>query len=213
MGYNFPGFLYDPALKPSTESQPIHEDSVMGKIHSNYGLSTLVTHLGEGKNPHLAHVMPIYQTSTFDFENVQSGVRTSRNAKNRDICTRVRLSETWHTLPEKSLTLKGCNLSAARIKIGQGRDCWLGGFCLRDGSHQQRGPEPGYGRGYHHQPERPVQRNLSFYRSISPQGIKSMWCGWITPHQKRGKMPSGNTPMRKLPTPRHPSIPPWQWWT
>ena len=53
----------------------------MGKIHSNYGLSTLVTHLGEGKNPHLAHVMPIYQTSTFDFENVQSGVEIMQRQK------------------------------------------------------------------------------------------------------------------------------------
>ena len=53
----------------------------MGKIHSNYGLSTLVTHLGEGENPHLAHVMPIYQTSTFDFENVQSGVEIMQRQK------------------------------------------------------------------------------------------------------------------------------------
>jgi len=53
----------------------------MGKIHSNYGLSTLVTHLGEGENPHLAHVMPIYQTSTFDFEDVQSGVEIMQRQK------------------------------------------------------------------------------------------------------------------------------------
>jgi methionine-gamma-lyase len=53
----------------------------MGKIHSNYGLSTLAAHLGEGENPHLAHVMPIYQTSTFDFENVQSGVEIMQRQK------------------------------------------------------------------------------------------------------------------------------------
>ena len=46
----------------------------MRKNQPNHGVSTLMTHLGEGENPHLAHVMPIYQTSTFDFETVQSGV-------------------------------------------------------------------------------------------------------------------------------------------
>jgi methionine-gamma-lyase len=37
------------------------------------GLSTLVTHLGEGANPHGAHLMPIYQTSTFQFSDVAEG--------------------------------------------------------------------------------------------------------------------------------------------
>jgi len=37
------------------------------------GLGTLVTHYNEGDNPHHAHVTPLYQTSTFGFEDVTSG--------------------------------------------------------------------------------------------------------------------------------------------
>lgn len=37
------------------------------------GLGTLVTHLGEGHNPHHAHITPIYMTSTFSFPDVATG--------------------------------------------------------------------------------------------------------------------------------------------
>ncbi|NPV76431.1 MAG: PLP-dependent transferase [Anaerolineae bacterium] len=37
---------------------------------SHFGISTLVTHVAEGEDPLHAHVSPIYQTSTFGFENV-----------------------------------------------------------------------------------------------------------------------------------------------
>ncbi|MBE0408860.1 MAG: PLP-dependent transferase [Anaerolineales bacterium] len=34
------------------------------------GLGTLVTHYGEGENPHHAHITPIFQTSTFSYPDV-----------------------------------------------------------------------------------------------------------------------------------------------
>ena len=37
-----------------------------------YGYSTLLNHLGEGKSDHHAHVTPIYQTSTFGQEDIAS---------------------------------------------------------------------------------------------------------------------------------------------
>jgi methionine-gamma-lyase len=36
------------------------------------GLGTLVTHYGEGGNPHHTHITPIYQTSTYAFPDTQS---------------------------------------------------------------------------------------------------------------------------------------------
>lgn len=45
----------------------------MKKYPPTLGLSTLVTHFGEGDNPLHAHISPIFQTSTFSFPDVQTG--------------------------------------------------------------------------------------------------------------------------------------------
>jgi len=45
----------------------------MKKNPQNLGLGTLVTRFTEEKNPHHAHVAPIYQSSTFAFPDVQTG--------------------------------------------------------------------------------------------------------------------------------------------
>jgi methionine-gamma-lyase len=45
----------------------------MYQFSANHSLGTLVTHLGEGDNPHDTHVTPIYQTSTFNFPDVATG--------------------------------------------------------------------------------------------------------------------------------------------
>lgn len=45
----------------------------MKKLTHKLGLSTLVTHYGEGDNPLHAHISPIFQTSTFTFPDVQTG--------------------------------------------------------------------------------------------------------------------------------------------
>lgn len=39
----------------------------------NMGIGTLVNHFEEGDHPHHSHVMPIYQTSTFEFPDVATG--------------------------------------------------------------------------------------------------------------------------------------------
>jgi len=46
----------------------------MKKNPHKLGLGTLVAHYTEKDNPHHAHVSPIYQTSTFAFPDVQTGV-------------------------------------------------------------------------------------------------------------------------------------------
>jgi methionine-gamma-lyase len=44
----------------------------MKRISVQHGISTLVTHFGEGDNPHYAHITPIYQTSTFGFPDAET---------------------------------------------------------------------------------------------------------------------------------------------
>lgn len=45
----------------------------MKPYHPKQGISTLMTHVGEGEHPEHAHVMPIYQTSTFGLGDVDRG--------------------------------------------------------------------------------------------------------------------------------------------
>ena len=45
----------------------------MEKFDPNMGLGTLLTHATEGSDPRFAHVTPIYQTSVFDFPDVETG--------------------------------------------------------------------------------------------------------------------------------------------
>ena len=45
----------------------------MEKFDPNMGLGTLLTHATEGGDPRFAHVTPIYQTSVFDFPDVETG--------------------------------------------------------------------------------------------------------------------------------------------
>jgi len=42
-------------------------------LDPNHGLSTLVNHIAEGRDPAFSHVTPIYQSSTFSFPDVETG--------------------------------------------------------------------------------------------------------------------------------------------
>jgi methionine-gamma-lyase len=53
------------------------------------GVGTLVTHLGEYDNPYYAHVMPIYQSATFYFPDVDAGAATFRGEQEGYIYTRL----------------------------------------------------------------------------------------------------------------------------
>ena len=41
------------------------------KVKPEHGMSTIVNHVGEGGHDKHAHLMPIYQTSTFGFDTVE----------------------------------------------------------------------------------------------------------------------------------------------
>ena len=50
----------------------------MKKIDPYSGISTLVNHVAEGFDPSHAHIMPIYQTSTFSYPDVPTGAAISQ---------------------------------------------------------------------------------------------------------------------------------------
>ena len=62
----------------------------MKKIQSRHGLSTLVTHTGEGDNPLHSHITPIFQTSTFSFPDVAAGAGAFKGTEDGYIYTRLR---------------------------------------------------------------------------------------------------------------------------
>ncbi len=53
------------------------------------GMSTLVTHLGEGHNAHHAHITPIFQTSTFSFPDVATGAALFGGEKQGYVYSRI----------------------------------------------------------------------------------------------------------------------------
>jgi methionine-gamma-lyase len=61
----------------------------MSTFHSGHGMSTLVIHHGEHEDALHAHVTPIYQTSTFAFEDADSGAALFRHERPGYIYTRL----------------------------------------------------------------------------------------------------------------------------
>ncbi len=55
----------------------------MYRIQPEHGLSTLVNHAGEGNHPQHAHLSPIYQTSTFNFPDVDTGAEIIHDGPQR----------------------------------------------------------------------------------------------------------------------------------
>ncbi len=47
----------------------------MKHISAQHGMSTLVSHFGEGDNPYHSHITPIYQSSTFGFPDAETAAK------------------------------------------------------------------------------------------------------------------------------------------
>jgi len=60
----------------------------MNDSSAQQGISTLVTHFGEGDNPYYAHITPIYQTSTFGFPDAETAGRVFAGNKEGYFYTR-----------------------------------------------------------------------------------------------------------------------------
>jgi len=61
----------------------------MKHISTHQGISTLVTHFGEGDNPYYAHLTPIYQTSTFGFPDAETAGKVFAGDREGYVYTRA----------------------------------------------------------------------------------------------------------------------------
>lgn len=84
----------------------------MTKNSADFGLGTLLTHIGDGDNPHQAHVIPIYQTSTFCFPDAETGGRVFAGEEAGYIYTRVGNPNATQ-LAQKIAVLEGIDLLRA----------------------------------------------------------------------------------------------------
>ena len=81
----------------------------MKTIDPKSGISTLVNHVDEGIDPLHAHSMPIYQTSTFTFDNTEAGARLFRHEGDGYVYTRWGNPNLDH-LAAKYAALEGLDL-------------------------------------------------------------------------------------------------------
>jgi methionine-gamma-lyase len=81
----------------------------MSSINPRHGISTLVTHAAEMQNPLNAHVTPIYQTSTFNFPDVQTGAARFQGQEQGYIYTRLN-NPNLEQLALKIAVLEGLDL-------------------------------------------------------------------------------------------------------
>ncbi len=85
----------------------------MDSFNRKHGLGTLANHVGEGHNPHHAHIMPIYQTSTFSFPDVDTGAGIFKGETAGYTYTRLN-NPNQVQLAEKIAVLEGIDLLRAQ---------------------------------------------------------------------------------------------------
>jgi methionine-gamma-lyase len=85
----------------------------MSFVDPRHGIGTLVTHISEMHNPLNAHVTPIYQTSTFNFPDVQTGAARFRGEEPGYIYTRLN-NPNLEQLALKLSVLEGLDLLRAQ---------------------------------------------------------------------------------------------------
>ena len=84
----------------------------MGHYKPEQGIGTLVNHVAEGENPKHAHITPIYQTSTFSFPDVATGVAIWKGEEPGFIYTRLG-NPNYQQLAEKVAVLEGLDMLRA----------------------------------------------------------------------------------------------------
>src|SRR5664279_3675013 len=81
-------------------------------LDPDHGLSTLVNHVAEGRDPSFSHVTPIYQTSTFSFPDVETGASIFRKETPGYYYTRVN-NPNLQVLADKVTVLEALDLLRA----------------------------------------------------------------------------------------------------
>jgi len=108
------GFL----LSSKNHRYSIHFDKEcsMRRFSVKHGISTLLNHFEEGNNPLNAHMTPIYQTSTFSFPDVATGIAIERGEQDGFIYTRLG-NPNAQQLARKLALLEGIDLIRAKPEL------------------------------------------------------------------------------------------------
>jgi len=88
----------------------------MKRFSAQHGLSTLLNHFEEGSNPLNAHMTPIYQTSTFSFPDVATGMAIERGELEGFVYTRLG-NPNAQQLARKLALLEGVDLVRAKPDV------------------------------------------------------------------------------------------------
>ena len=88
----------------------------MKRFSIQHGISTLLNHFEEGNNPLNAHMTPIYQTSTFSFPDVATGMAIERGELDGFIYTRLG-NPNAQQLARKLALLEGIDLARAKPDV------------------------------------------------------------------------------------------------
>jgi methionine-gamma-lyase len=84
----------------------------VSSFNPKQGIGTLVTHLTEGEDPNHSHVTPIYQSATFEFEDVAQGAALFRHENTGYIYTRLN-NPNQEQVIKKIAALEGLDLLRA----------------------------------------------------------------------------------------------------
>lgn len=84
----------------------------MGQFNPKQGIGTLVNHIAEGHNPDHAHLLPIFQTSTFSFPDVATGAALFKGEQQGYIYTRLG-NPNMEQIARKYACLEGLDLLRA----------------------------------------------------------------------------------------------------
>ena len=151
-----------------------------------FGLSTLVTHVAEGNDPLHAHVMPIYQTSTFGFENVAASAAIFEHEAPGYVYTRLN-NPNQQQLAEKIAVLEGLDLLRAQ-PTRKPEEVVAGLVSLRHGGghfgHAGRRKQ----RADDHRPGELCTAPPSTAAQPGPAWGIETWC-WSRPDPEPGKRP------------------------
>ncbi len=102
----------------------------MKSFSADLGLSTLVNHFGEGEHPLNAHLAPIFQSATFSFPDVETGIAIENGEESGYIYTRVG-NPNARQLASKIAILEGLDLLRKRPDTAPGEV--VGGIAFGSG--------------------------------------------------------------------------------
>ena len=91
------------------------------KVKPQHGMGTIVNHVGEGNHDKHAHLMPIYQTSTFGFDTVEEAGEVFAGKKKGYAYTRTH-NPNYDHLANKIAYMEGIDLIRASAKAGQDKE-------------------------------------------------------------------------------------------